>query len=474
MTFAFFLVYLVLTYIHPGQIVPALAPYRITYWVGMAGLVVAIASLFGKRAGLAASLQLWVLLIFTALTTLSLMIAERWMGAPLLILQRFGPSLTIFVLAMCSVTSLMRLRITAGCVIVLTTTLMLQGAAAYHFGYNARMFLFDRSTIGEPDDDGTVVSADGRDDRGDRADRGDRDDQDEFDAIDYTPDDATDNDAPREMPRIRALGFMHDPNDLAVGMVVALGLIAGAWRPSRQLPHVLLAAAAGALVYGIYLTRSRGGALALVIVAWRFAARRVGPVPALVVLLALGAAVVAQDFGGRALSTELDESASERIVAWTEGFEMLKMQPVLGVGYGRFGDFHTLTAHNSLVLCFAETGLVGCFFWVGLVVITMLELQGLKLRPGSGHDTFDSTAKHYAEGLQLALIGFLTAAFFLSRTFVPTLYLIVGLSAALAAMARDEGTAVPLPALSELAMIVLACELGGIGVVYTMVKLHVA
>ena len=464
MAFAFFIVYLVLTYLHPGQIVPALAPYKVTYWIGMSGLVVAIGSLFGKRAGLAANLQLWLLLVFTAVMTLSLMLAEHWMGAPLLILERFGPSLTMFVLAMCSVTSLARLRVTAGCVIVLTTALMLQGAAAYHFGYNTRMFLLDR-TAGESAD----LGADGLWDDGSRD-----DDAAAFESAHIGSDDRGDGDdgAPREIPRIRALGFMHDPNDLAVGMIVALGLIGGAWRPSWKLQHVLLAAAAGALVYGIYLTRSRGGALALVVVVWRFAARRIGPVPALALLLLLGAGVVAQDFGGRSLSTELDESASERVVAWTEGFEMLKMQPVLGVGYGRFVDFHTLTAHNSLVLCFAETGLVGCFFWVGLVVITLLELQGLKVLPAS--DTFDEGAGQYAEALQLALIGFLTAAFFLSRTFVPTLYLIVGLSAALAAIVRDEGTTISLPALPELGMLVLVCEIGGIAVVYTMVKLHVA
>ncbi len=85
---------------------------------------------------------------------------------------------------------------------------------------------------------------------------------------------------------------------------------------------------------------------------------------------------MALDFGGRSLSIELDESASERLVAWTEGLEMLKAQPILGVGYGQFLDHHTLTAHNSLVLCFAETGLLGCFFWVGLFVVTCSSCNG--------------------------------------------------------------------------------------------------
>ena len=91
-----------------------------------------------------------------------------------------------------------------------------------------------------------------------------------------------------------------------------------------------------------------------------------------------------------------------------------------------------------------------------------------------GDEPFDAMARQWAEGLQFALIGFIATAFFLSRTFVPTLYLLIGLAAALAAIARAAGRSVPLPALPVLGMLVLACELGGIGVVYAIVKLHVA
>ncbi len=454
MTFALFILYVVLAYVQPGEIVPALAPYRVTYWVGMAGLAVAIASLLGRRDDLVANLQLWALMVFAAVTCLSLMIAERWLGAPILVGQRLGPSLTIFVLALCSVTSVARLRIAAGCIIALTVILMLQGAVAYHLGYNTRLFLMDRTAGSEEPAADTV------------------EEQADYDAIDQAWENTAEDDDWREPPRIRALGFMHDPNDLAVAMIVALGLLGGAWRPRLLLRNVLLAAAAGALVYGIYLTRSRGGAVALVVVLWRFAASRVGRAPALVVLVALGAGLLALDFGGRSLSTELDPSAAERLVAWREGLEMLKTELVLGVGYGRFLDHHALTAHNSLVLCFAETGLLGSFFWVGLFVVTLLELHGVRNLPGD--EPFDDMARQWAEGLQLSLFGFMAAAFFLSRTFVPTLYLIIGLSAALAAIARHAGRPIPLPAPPALGMLVLACELGSIGVVYTMVKLHVA
>jgi hypothetical protein len=454
MTFALFLLYLVLVYLQPGEILPALAPYRVTYWVGMAGLAVGFPSLLGRRGDQAANLQLWVLMAFTAVMGVSLMIAERWLGAPILTIQRFGPSLTVFLLAMCSVTSLARLRIAAGCVIVLTMALMLQGAAAYHLGYNTRLFLMDRTTMSDD------PAADTAEDQADSV------------VLDQVPDDLAEDDEWREPPRIRALGFMHDPNDLAMAMIVALGLLGGTWRPRLRFGNLLLAAAAGALVYGIYLTRSRGGAMALVVVLWRFAASRIGRVPALVLLVALGAGVMSLDFGGRSLSMQLDESASERLVAWREGLDMLKTKPILGVGYGRFLEHHTLTAHNSLVLCFAETGLLGCFFWIGLFVVTLLELHRLKTLPGD--EAFDDTARRWAEGLQLSVIGFMAAAFFLSRAFVPTLYLILGLSAALVAIARDAGRSISLPAPPALGMFVLACELGSIGVVYTIVKLYFA
>ena len=454
MTFALFLLYVALSYIHPGQIVPALAPLRVTYWVGMAGLAVAIASLLRRRVGWYANLQLCALAVFTGVLSVSLMIAERWLGAPIMAIQRFGPSLTIFMLAVCSVTSLRRLRIAAVFIIVLTLMLMVQAAAAYHLGYNTELFLANGTTESED------LTADLDEE------------QLEVDAIDQDVGFVAADDDSRRPARIRALGSMNDPNDLAMGMIVALGLIGGAWRARLQPRNLLLMAAAGALVYGIYLTRSRGGALALVVVLWRIAASRFGRLPALALVVTLGAGLLVLDFGGRPLSTALDESASERLVAWTEGLGMLKARPIFGVGYGQFLDHHTLTAHNALVLCFAETGLLGCFFWVSLLVVTLLELQRLKNLAGDA--PFDQMARQWGEGLQLALIGFIAAAFFLSRTFVPILYLLIGLAAALAAVARAADRSVPLPPLPALAALVLACELGAIGIVYSIVKLQIA
>src|SRR5262245_58599508 len=124
--FAIFIVYVLLSYIQPGQIVPALAPYHVTFWVGMIGVAAAIWSLLGRRVELLGNLQLLALVVFTAVLAASLIVAERWLGAPILAIQKFGPCLTIFVLALCSVTSIAHLRIAAYGVVVLTMALMLQ------------------------------------------------------------------------------------------------------------------------------------------------------------------------------------------------------------------------------------------------------------------------------------------------------------------------------------------------------------
>jgi hypothetical protein len=372
----------------------------------------------------------------------------------------------MFALALSGVTSLRQLRIAAGCVVVLTTILVAQGAAAFHLGYNARLFLIDSATRG----DGSMPSLDdAADEEPGGADLGADPQADVHEDGSSVDDDLDGVDGDRAL-RIRGLGMLHDPNDLAMSVIVALGIIGGVWKARWQLGHVLLAGAGAALAYGVFLTRSRGGAVALLIVVWRFVSSRAGRLPALALLIALGAGVFAVGVGGRALIAQPDESASERLVAWTEGLEMLKAQPLLGVGFGQFVDHHTLTAHNSLVLCFAETGFIGCFFWVGLLIVTLLELRGIASLPG---DTpFDASARGWADGLLLSLYGFMAAAFFLSRTFAPTLYLILGLSAALAAVARAAGRTIPLPTPPVLAMTVLACEVAGVGLVYAIVKLH--
>ena len=217
------------------------------------------------------------------------------------------------------------------------------------------------------------------------------------------------------------LGLLHDPNDLALGFVMALPLIWAGWRKRALMPNLLFVLVPSVfLAYGLYLTRSRGGALAFLVTLCAAAAHKIGRFPAIVLFVVLISGGFVVNFAsGRALSTA-DEAVTGRFDAWSEGLQMLKSEPLLGVGYGLFIDHYELTAHNSLVLCFAETGLIGYFFWFGLLLITFAQLHGLKNLPGK--EPMDEQLRHWASTPQLSLIGFMTAACS-SRTFIPTLSL---------------------------------------------------
>jgi hypothetical protein len=145
---------------------------------------------------------------------------------------------------------------------------------------------------------------------------------------------------------------------------------------------------------------------------------------------------------------------------------MLKSRPITGVGYRQFTEHYELTAHNSFVLCFAETGLVGYFLWLSLLGITLLQLQKLKHLPED--IPFGPDIQRFASILQASVVGFMAAAFFLSRTYVPLLYLLIGLSASLVLIAKKNGVPVVLPTYPRMGALIAASELASIVLIYVI------
>src|ERR1035441_7460388 len=123
---------------------------------------------------------------------------------------------------------------------------------------------------------------------------------------------------------------MNDPNDLALVLVAILPLLGLAWRKGRKLRNVVLVGLPAAfLVYAIYLTRSRGGMLGILAVCFAGLVGRVSRSKALLATAAMAAILLATNFtGGRAVSTS-EESAAQRIDAWSEGLDMFRSSPVL-------------------------------------------------------------------------------------------------------------------------------------------------
>lgn len=175
--------------------------------------------------------------------------------------------------------------------------------------------------------------------------------------------------------RLRGLGFVHDPNDLAQVLVSLVPLVF-LWKTKNRLLNVLvLGVPVALLITGMYFSHSRGSAIALMAVIMMTFRRKIGTVPAIVLAGGLFAASLALGWaGGRDVSME---AGADRLDAWSTGLELIKAHPLTGVGLGQFTDFNDITAHNSIIVCAAENGLPGFVCWVFLLFATVR--TGLRL-----------------------------------------------------------------------------------------------
>jgi hypothetical protein len=281
----------------------------------------------------------------------------------------------------------------------------------------------------------------------------------------------------------------------------------------------------------MYLTHSRGAIvafLAVVIIAGR---RRIGTIPSLILAAVLFVIATAVGWsGGRDISVE---SGSGRMEAWSAGLDLLKHHPLFGVGFQRFGEYFEITAHNSIVVCAAELGMLGLFFWVMFVIpsfrdsfvasvapkakevepeMTPFELalaarataatpimtsgNGLAYSMSSLHnrlpdntqanveitatpyyaqessDISDEEVHRLARLMMIALSGFLVAGWFLSRAYVMTLFIYGGMVQVIYNMAMDKGITRPRMALPKVIRLSALSAVGLVITVYIMLRIQ--
>jgi putative inorganic carbon (HCO3(-)) transporter len=293
--------------------------------------------------------------------------------------------------------------------------------------------------------------------------------------------------------RIQYVGIFNDPNDLGLLFVTCLpmALYLGARGGLLGLRRLFWWGVAGVLVYGIYLTDSRGTLLALLVLLGLYVWRWRGMFTA----GALGAAAVA---GMLALPSRLqevdvsEESAAGRVESWYEGLQMFISHPVFGVGAGNYSDYNPLTAHNSFMLVLAETGFVGFFLWMAFVGYCFWMMYTVLRRDDEafvaaegeafgGDDGVDESLlqewrldRGIAFTLFLSLCGFFACAFFLSRSYVVTLYLLAALVIAHYVGMRGRYPWLPKFSLINDSPRWLAVAVGGVIALFVIVKVLLA
>jgi O-antigen ligase len=259
----------------------------------------------------------------------------------------------------------------------------------------------------------------------------------------------------------RISGVAGTANELASLLVTALFLAGGLLLALRGSPavRVMLAAAMGVCLVGLFLTLSRAGlvALAAALVAGVFVGgrRRAGVA---VLILVVGLSTVgyfsfAASKQARERVTTLG-SGTGRTDIWTVAWRMVGDDPVRGVGVGNFqtASIHFLlrpgaiqrdefivdrpqVAHNSYLQVVAELGVPGLVLFAGLIVAGLLAGWRAAREFTRRGDTFMETC---ARGVVLALIALLVADFFASDQLNKELWLLLGLGPALLGIARRE------------------------------------
>ena len=237
--------------------------------------------------------------------------------------------------------------------------------------------------------------------------------------------------------RITYLGFFNDPNDIGMFLVMNLPFVIYFYKIGNPFIKILMLIALTSLLYGIYLTGSRGTALgAGALIGVYLVVMNAGPklFIAIAVLAPIAATVVAS------LQSNIDASADGRLEAWYAGVLMLLHNPILGIGMGQFLEEHGLVAHNSYIHVAGELGVPGYSLWGGALIFTVLtgyliirdQIANNKLK---NIEKIERSADEAAEillnkTLFFSLMGFMITGFFISRMFTLILFIFLGMAIA--------------------------------------------
>lgn len=223
-----------------------------------------------------------------------------------------------------------------------------------------------------------------------------------------------------EGDRVGWLGIFANPNDLAYGLVVLLPTVIALAVTSRGMRRILLVALGLLYVAAVFLTYSRGGLMALVLVlllaVWRWgnAAIAFGAL-----WLGIFATFVVPAVWGRQeaySNLENDVTVRERMDTIRTGIRMFEANPVTGVGLGcsiigwplyapaDAVSHKWLHTHNTAIQLLSETGLLGTISFGGAVAGSLVRARRVARRARAERDRESHAAACAGE---LAIWGFL-------------------------------------------------------------------
>jgi O-antigen ligase len=255
----------------------------------------------------------------------------------------------------------------------------------------------------------------------------------------------------------------YDPNDLAYVLISILPIAFAMFTVSKGLKKIALLGAIGAMLVTVLLTGSRGGFIALAVVAIMFTFKpiglakdgrlkqvAVGGAVARVAALAI-AAMLAWVFAPPEIKYRIETMSelgsdynmnmsdqSSRLLVW-QRHSMATVRRPIGYGLGTantvdgmFGGQYK-TTHNTLVQTLVELGFLGLFLLLRCYYVSWRDLQAAERHSKQSQappTPEQSRIALYSRALRMSLVGNIISGFFLSQAYGPTLWVLFAVCAA--------------------------------------------
>jgi len=227
--------------------------------------------------------------------------------------------------------------------------------------------------------------------------------------------------------RLKGFGAFTNSNDIAALMtfILPFSMVVALRKREAKLMRALGWLLSLVAITAIVWSRSRGALLGVMATLVLYVILRIGkkaivPVIGLAVLLAIPAMILVSNRG----SDDLEGSSAGRKTYLKAGLRMGTRNPILGVGFNAFPESlqtystesleesNQMTAHNSWILVFAETGVPGLIlFTLAFAICIRYSWQIYASQPE----------------FLLALVGYGVSIFFLSHSYLIYPYLLYAL-----------------------------------------------
>jgi hypothetical protein len=237
--------------------------------------------------------------------------------------------------------------------------------------------------------------------------------------------------------RLQSTGSFNDPNDLCLILVVGMAIsLWGAGQPRAGLMRLARLAFLAVFVYALYLTKSRGGFIAMLAGMLILFYAQLGWFKTLLLSM-LVLPVIFLLFAGRA--TEISSSsatAQSRLQLWSQALDFFREAPAFGIGEGEYQEYSEdhLVAHNSFLHAYAELGFFGGSIFLGAFYYSLWLLLRLGARPIF---ILNPDLRRLRPFLATIVGGYAAGLLSLSRIMITPTYMILGLAATYLQMATS-------------------------------------